>query len=216
MDEKEIDGLAKILWDYHYLNQAPKKADCILVLGSQDIRVAEKGAQLFLDGWAPLIVAAGSFGRFTGKWKKPEAEVFAKRMTKMGVPADKILVENKSTNTGENIRFSKKILDEKRIMARTVIAVHRPYMERRTMATFKIVWPQVKVFVVSPQVSFKEYPNKTIPKKRMINALVGNLQRIKIYPEKGLQAYQEIPVSVENAYEKLVQLGFSDSLVKEG
>ncbi|MDP2860441.1 MAG: YdcF family protein, partial [bacterium] len=166
MDKKEIDRQAKVLWDYHRLNQPLEKADCILVLGSQDIRVAERGAQLFLDGWAPLVVTAGSFGRFTKKWKKPEAEVFAERMTKMGVPADKILIENKSTNTGENIRFSKRTLDEKGIMVTTIIVVHKPSMERRTMATFKIAWPQVKVFVTSPQISFEKYPNKTISKKR--------------------------------------------------
>ncbi|MDO9541097.1 MAG: hypothetical protein Q7J98_02090 [Kiritimatiellia bacterium] len=41
--EDEIDNLAKIIWDYHHINHQVKKADCILILGSHDPRVAEQG-----------------------------------------------------------------------------------------------------------------------------------------------------------------------------
>ena len=72
------DKLANIIWDYHHMNQDLKKADCILVLGSHDTRVAIRGAQLFLDGWAPLLVFSGGLGRLTeGMWDQPEADKFA-------------------------------------------------------------------------------------------------------------------------------------------
>lgn len=38
---------AKIVWDYHLLHQPLVKSDCLFVLCSNDIRVAEHAAQLF-------------------------------------------------------------------------------------------------------------------------------------------------------------------------
>ncbi|GEM_PF-5166915 len=49
-DKKKIKKLARRIWDYYHLNHKLKKADLILVLGSHDTRVAERGAKLFLVG----------------------------------------------------------------------------------------------------------------------------------------------------------------------
>ncbi len=49
-------SLAKKIWDYHHMGHKLKKSDCILVLGSHDLRVAERGAEIFLQGWAPLLI----------------------------------------------------------------------------------------------------------------------------------------------------------------
>lgn len=44
--------------------------------------------------------------------------------------------------------------------------------------------------------------------------MVGDLQRIKFYPAKGFQVYQEIPNDVWNAYEQLIAAGFDKHLMK--
>jgi len=41
------------------------------------------------------------------------------------------------------------------------------------------------------------------------------LQRIKAYPAKGFQIYQEIPADVWDAYEQLVSAGYDKHLMKE-
>jgi hypothetical protein len=61
----ETIKLAKILWDYHHVNHELCKSDCIFVLGSHDLRVADRGAELYLQGWAPLLVFSGGLGNFT-------------------------------------------------------------------------------------------------------------------------------------------------------
>lgn len=213
---KDRDQLAKIVWDYHHMNHLLKKADCIFVLGSHDTRVAEYAADLFLRGYAPYIVFSGGLGNLTtGIFHKPEAEIFADIALKKGVPMDKILIENKSTNTGENVTFTKQLLFENGLDPQTFILVQKPYMERRTYATFKKVWPEKDFIVTSPQLSFEEYPNMDISKERIINIMVGDLQRIKLYPDKGFQIYQEIPASVWSAYEELIELGYTEHLIQE-
>jgi len=207
--------LAKRPWDYHHINHHLEKSDCILVLGSHDVRVAERGAELYLAGWAPLLIFSGGLGRLTeGIWPEAEADLFAKIAIDKGVPKEAILSENKSSNTGENILFTKQLLTENNLHPQSFIVVQKPYMERRSFATFKKHWPDKKLVVTSPQISFEDYPTEEIPAEQVINIMTGDLQRIKIYAEKGFQVYQEIPVQVWQAYEELINAGFNEHLIE--
>ena len=207
-------ALAQQLWDYHHVNQHLQKSDCILVLGSHDLRVAERGAELYLQGWAPLLIMSGGLGRLTQEmWSEPEADKFAKIALEMGVPAEAILIENKSTNTGENILFTQQLLQKENLAPERFIVVQKPYMERRSFATFKKHWPEKELIVTSPQLSMQAYPTAEITLEEVIHIMVGDFQRIKVYPEKGFQIEQEIPKEVWEAFEKLVSLGFNSHLI---
>lgn len=212
----EVIQLAKIVWDYHHMNHTLQKADCIFVLGSHDTRVADRAAELFLEGWAPLLIFSGGLGRFTQElWTETEADLFARIAREKGVPAASILIENRSTNTGENVLFTRQLLKQKNIDPQSFILVQKPYMERRAAATFQKQWPDKNFCVTSPQISFENYPTKELPMERVIEIMVGDLQRIRIYAKKGFQVHQQIPQPVWDAYEKLVALGFDKQLVKE-
>jgi hypothetical protein len=87
-------------------------------------------------------------------------------------------------------------------------------MERRTYATFQKQWPGKTVYVNSPQISFEKYPTSEAPLEQVINVMVGDLQRIRVYAKKGFQIHQDIPDEVWNAYERLVALGFNKQLLK--
>lgn len=185
-----------------------------MVLGSHDLRVAERGAELYLQGWAPLLIMSGGLGRLTQEmWSEPEADKFAKIALEMGVPAEAILIENKSTNTGENILFTQQLLQKENLAPERFIVVQKPYMERRSFATFKKHWPEKELIVTSPQLSMQAYPTAEITLEEVIHIMVGDLQRIKVYPEKGFQIEQEIPKEVWEAFEKLVSLGFNSHLI---
>ncbi len=217
--ESNIHTLAEKIWHYHKMNHQLEKADAILVLCSHDKRVAERGAQLFLEGWAPLLIFSGGLGAITrGMWNEPEADQFAKIALSMGVPEEKMLVENRSTNTGENVLFTRRLLAEKKINPERFILLQKPYMERRSYATFRMLWPEKESLVTSPQISFDEYleryTNPELSSDDVISIMVGDLQRIKVYPEKGFQIYQEIPDDVWAAYEELIRVGYDKHLIK--
>jgi len=91
--------------------------------------------------------------------------------------------------------------------------VQKPYMERRSFATFKKHWPEKNLIVTSPQIPFEQYTTDEISPEKVINIMVGDLQRIKLYPAMGFQVYQDIPADIWLAYEKLVALGFNKHLV---
>lgn len=202
-----VDTLAKTIWDYMLMHQEIKPADVIFVLGSNNTKVAERAAELYLEGFAPLIVCAGGFGK-GARFTKPEAEVFKDVIVSKGVPEEKILMEPLSTNTGENIRFTKKLLEEKGIEVYSFILVQKPYMERRTFATFRKQWEGPAFMVTSPQISYEEYASDLSLKKSFIETMVGDLIRMKEYPKLGFQIEQEIPDDVWGAGQELIVLGF--------
>lgn len=208
------DALARRLWDYMRLGHEVTSADVILVLGSNDVRVGEHGARLFLRGLAPLMVCSGNVGRLTeGRFHKSEAETFADEAVRLGVPRSAILLEDASTNTGENIDRSRALLASRGVHPRRVIVVQKPYMERRAWATFKRRWPEPDLQVTSPPIPYDQYPTPDIPRELVINILVGDVQRMRVYADRGFQVPQPIPDAVWSAWEELVARGYTGHLV---
>ncbi len=200
------------------MNHRLERSDVVLVLCSHDTAVAERGAQLYLEGWAPLLVFSGGLGGITKNlWSEPEAELFASIAREMGVPDSDILVETRSTNTGENVQLTRELLAGRGLEPQSLILVQKPYMERRAYATFKNYWPGPRVSVTSPQVSFEEYlksySNRALTEDDVVGIMVGDLQRIRLYPEKGFQIPQELPADVWAAYEELVRAGYDKYLI---
>jgi uncharacterized SAM-binding protein YcdF (DUF218 family) len=213
--DPSTDDLARILWDYMRLGHELAPADAILVLGSNDVRVGEHGARLFLRGLAPLIVCSGNVGRLTaGTFEKSEAETFADAAVRLGVPREAILLECRSTNTGENIDFSRALLASRGLHPSRVILVQKPYMERRAWATFKRRWPEPDLQVTSPPIPYDQYPMPDIPRDLVIDILVGDVQRVRVYAEQGFQIPQPMPPEVWSAWEELVARGFTGHLVR--
>jgi uncharacterized SAM-binding protein YcdF (DUF218 family) len=211
-----VDDWARTLWDYHHVGHVLEKADCIIALGSHDTRVAERAAEVFLGGWAPLLVCSGHLGALTRTmWTRPEAEIFADVAAARGVPRDRILVETRSTNTGENVVLSRQLLADGGVVPREAIAVQKPYMERRTLATFARRWPELEVRVTSPQIDFDHYATGDIRRDDVIHIMVGDLQRLVVYGRKGWSEPQDVPPEVMEAYERLVAAGYTRRLLAE-
>lgn len=208
----QTDKLAKVIWDYMLMHQELKLMDAIFVLGSNDTRVAEYASDLYFRGLGQYVICAGGNGK-ESDFLKPEAEVFSEIILAKGVPEEKIIIENKSTNTGENILFVKRLVEEKKLGLTSFLLVQKPYMERRAFATFRKQWQEAKCLVTSPPITYEEYSKDEMFKKRFINVMVGDLQRIRDYPKLGFQITQEIPKEVSHAWEKLVQLGYDKYLL---
>jgi uncharacterized SAM-binding protein YcdF (DUF218 family) len=218
--EDRVRELASTIWHYHKLNQTLEQADAILVLCSHDERVAERSVELFKEGWAPLIIFSGGLGGITKHlWSEPEAERFASLAIKAGVPEENVIIENASSNTGDNIRFTRQLVVELGLDLQRFILVQKPYMERRSFATFRKLWPEKQVIVTSPQVSFENYimhySNSALTAHDVVSIMVGDLQRIKLYPARGFQIEQEIPTEVSMAFDELVEAGYTKYLIEQ-
>ena len=219
IDRIEVDRLAKIIWEYHHLHHLLAPADVILCFTSFDLSVPKYVALLYQRGLAPFILVSGkhaSAGLQETNWGMTEADKFAEVMIENGVPGDKIILETRAVNSGENVRYSYELLKRMDKVPRKIILAQKPTMERRAFATFRKYWPEEKyeLMVTSPPFSYEEYVGPIVDRGMIIHIMVGDLQRIKLYPAMGFQIPQEIPATAWDAYEKLVAAGFDKHLVR--
>ena len=195
--------------------EAEEKADLILAAGSHDLRVPRHAASLFLAGTAPWLMCCGARGKITeGIWTEPEALLFARECETMGVPRERLLLEDRSTNTGENFRFGRELLLRRGIRAESGVIVCKPYMSMRCLATARRQWPELRWSVNAPKIPFSEYPNDDCPLERESLLLTGDLQRLRVYAERGFQTPVEIPDGVWAAYERLVSDGYDRYVIR--
>ena len=209
----------QVIWDYLCLKQKPQKADCIVGFGNFNTNIARRAAQLYLEGIAPKILFTGGLGRNTeGLFPEPEAVRFARVAMECGVPAEDILIEDKSTNTKENIEFTRCLLEERGIPHDRILGVHQPFMERRIKAAMGVYWPDLDFHITSPQVTIPEYLERAreqgITENASVSVIVGDFQRMDLYAKLGYQLPQHIPQEAWEAFHALVEMGFDKQLAK--
>ena len=209
----------KILWDFMHMGHALEQADVIVGFGCYDEDIPRRCAELFHAGIAPYVCFSGGLGRNTsGIWSKSEAERFAAIAMAEGVPEERIILENKSTNSAENLLFTPKVLAEAGVKAERIIAVHKPYMEKRLWAAMQVYWPDVQAVYTSPDVTVEEHIAHAekigMTRKGVIETIVGDVQRMELYAEKGYQAPVEIPAEVRAAFDALVKEGYIGQLAR--
>lgn len=203
---------AKRLWGFHAVNHQLVRSDIIVGLGSYDLRVAARCAELFLRGLAPTIVFSGALGNWTTNlFAGTEAEAFAEHAKALGVPADAIVLERMATNLGENMRFCAGLLPN----AKSAIIVTKPQTQLRTLATAMAQWPVIRVSVTAPEISFEEQPLPHHDMRALICEMVGDFARMEDYARRGFQTKVNITPEARAAFHALVADGYVDHLPKQ-
>ena len=213
----QVPALGRVLWDYLRIGAPPERREAIVAFGGHDLRVADWAAQLWLDGWAPKLVLSGGLGYYTSKiWREPEAHKFRRIAIERGVNADAILVEDQSRNSGENVALTRKLLETSGFPLRRAICVQKPYLERRVQLTLQKQWPGCDFLLSSPPIPYEAYPQPDIIDfDKLVNELVGQVDRVERYPELGFTKKTEMPEEVIAAKRQLVELGFAKHLLPQ-
>ncbi|MFF4874182.1 YdcF family protein [Streptomyces sp. NPDC000961] len=213
INEEQIHN-AKLVWDFHQMRHDVRPVDVAIGLGSHDLGVAAFTAELYRAGLFPTVVFTGGNSPTTAKvFPRGEAVHFREHALTLGVPDSAILVEPNAGNTGQNIDFSRALLASAGIHPKSVLLVSKPYMERRSYATARKLWPEVEVTCASEPMEFDDYLKSIGDEKLVIDMLVGDLQRIIEYPTLGFAIEQHVPEDVHVAYESLVHVGFTSRLI---
>jgi len=216
---EEVLRQARIIWEYHWVPQDAVAADVIIALGTNDLRVAEFAAEIFLQGYGDTLVCTGGVAHqgdlLETCWEKTEAEMYADVAASRGVPRDRILLETHATNTAENIRFARDLLNRHDIRPRSIVLAVKPFMRRRVWATLPLEWPGMPATLASPRLTLDEYFTDELTPDKIINIMMGDLQRLWVYARKGWSTPQPLPAEVRQAYAQLATLGFTKHLIAE-
>jgi uncharacterized SAM-binding protein YcdF (DUF218 family) len=199
-------ALARILWDWHSAHPEPGPADAALGLGSYDLRVADRCVELFQAGLVRIVCFSGGAGNWTqGRFPRGEAHAFAERALALGLPNTALIIEPAARNTAENIGRSRPLLEARGV--RSVILVAKPNMLLRAYATCAVQWPGVAAQRAAPRLRFPEDCGPDRSTGDLINELVGDAERVRLYPERGWQAAVPIPAPVAAAVRELIRRG---------
>lgn len=206
-----------------------RKADVILVLGSDLPCLAEKACALWNKGLAKYLVFCGGVGHSTGNLKEKagkimgrdvgelpdsEAELYAVLAEKQyHVPEKAVIIEKNSTNTAENVKYAMRILEEKQIRSQFMLLMQDPILQRRSYVTALDFVPEETLLIsyapFIPSVSIEGNRLPDIPylweEGRFYELLLGEMRRLRddgngYGPKgKGFIRHVDIPEEAEAA-----------------
>ena len=118
----------------------PDRADLLFIFGTRLETPALIASELYQRNIAPYIVLTGGSNRYT--WEN-EAEAHYRVLVKAGIPKDKIIIENQSNNTLENVTFARPLIEKKIGVdsIQSVVAICKWMHSRRALMTLKRHFP---------------------------------------------------------------------------
>ncbi len=177
-------------------------AEAIFVFGHYEPQVAHHAAELWKKGKAPRIIISGRGRDAIPEGFKTEADFYKSLMVDDGIPDSAMILEKESTNSLENVLMGMATAHKIGINPKSVILCAMPPLLRRSCATFRKQFPEVTVYGSA----FPMSTEWSTPKR--VNRLLGEIQRLNEYAEKGDIVKVTIPDEVLSAVEKIRQAEF--------
>lgn len=150
MDNKLTAAFLKEIGEYMLVETPLARADvCLLFGGERATELANHAADLYHQGYFSLVVVSGGVKTSKGIM---EAHQMRDVLLARGVPEEIILVEDRATNTEENVRFAMKLLDETKGLANisSVLGIGQIHGSRRFLMTLEKHWPQATKMFTAP------------------------------------------------------------------
>lgn len=138
--------------NFIFLEDQPEKADIIFIPGSEEGALALRAAGLWKEGYAPLLLPSGKYGKLVGYFAgeggfETEWAYFRHLLRKEGVPEQAILKEEQATFTYENALRSREVTDAAGIQVRTAILCCQAYHARRAKLYYQVCFPEARILV---------------------------------------------------------------------
>ncbi len=186
--------------------QPARRAAAVIGFGHFDTRIPTRCAEAVLTGRAEWLFFTGGIGAGTADLQRAEADVFRDSL-KLWFPSHeprRILVENRSTNTAENIRFLREIWEAAGLgpllRKRGVILVATPVRMRRVLLTWKKLEPGIPATCWAPPADPREEFLLYTARGMDLDTQIRNeCERLVAYPAKGWIAKPRLPSGLPRA-----------------
>jgi len=222
-----------------------KKVDMLILLGNSIPYTIKCAVKAYKNNLCDRILINGGIGHSTAMLRdqirkdesfncievenRAEADIFFDIMTKIyNIPDYKLIVENKSTNCGDNALKAITLLDELHIPYNSLLLIQDPTMQLRTYASLLkyIDNKKVKLINYSPFIpiidSDLKLTNKDIngiwDEQRYLQLIMGEIPRLKDNVDgygpcgKNFIAHVNVPGEIEEHYNRLKALLNDDNL----
>lgn len=213
-----------------------KKVDILVLLGNSITHTIKCASYAYENNLCDRILINGGIGHSTEILRqqvrkderfnyiqvdnRAEADIFFDIITKIyKVPENKIIVENQSTNCGDNALKAVKLLSELQILYNSLLLIQDPTMQLRTHASFKKYIKNEKVNIINyapfiPEVDDDlKLINRDVEgiweEKRFLELIMGEIPRLKDDVNgygpcgKNFIAHVEVPNEIGEYYNRL-------------
>lgn len=174
--------------------------DALLALGSDFEEVAYQAATLAHLLKPQVVVCAGGRGRRTPSAWESEARWFADILIAQGITPEIVLIDDKSTNTGENLRCAHQLLEAHGVSPRSLLITLDPLLQLRAALTAHVEWPRgvtIRSWAAFMPDFTRPHPGWPLGewRRRLLWESIGEIYRLIEYqkPEKGFIMPVEIP-----------------------
>ena len=157
------EDFIRAVTEFIFVQDAPEKADVILIPGSRKTEHAIRAAELYRAGYAPYVLPSGRystvkgcFGEIPERYRaeypgryETEWDFLRAVLMKHGVPEKAILREDQATYTWENALRSREVLASAGLKAETAILCCHAFHARRALLYYQAAMPDTR-FIVCP------------------------------------------------------------------
>jgi uncharacterized SAM-binding protein YcdF (DUF218 family) len=203
-------SLAKEIFEYLYVfSEVIPHSDVIIGFGHFDLKIPRHCGELYTNESARRIIFTGGIGSGTADLGKAEAVAFREELRRRhpSISAEAVIVEDRSTNTSENVQFTAQKLKMEYPdftfgeQIKKVLIVANAYRQRRVFLTCRRNLPEVEFYNSPPTSTFEEelqlFSSKGFD---FIKLLLGEIDRIIRYGEKGYILRENIPGKIYDNY----------------
>lgn len=210
----------------------------LLILAGNSLPLLTAAAgEVLANGFVDKILLSGGIGHATHYLRENYRKIgfdFSEIMSEaemnrvylqehFDIPSDCLLVENQSTNSGENARFSRQVMQEQLPgVPQRILLLTDPLLQRRTKATFQLYWDEVDLYNFSPfvpkltvfdeEMCFSpEVLNGCWQQNYFVNLALGEIPRLRNnsdgYGPKGKNFIVDvaIPPAIETTFSALTK-----------
>ncbi|MDD4495446.1 MAG: YdcF family protein [Eubacteriales bacterium] len=146
--------------NFIFASDTPRKVDAIFLPGGSHPDQPEYAAQLYNNGYAPLLIPSGGISVKANKWHgvrsksdiydgnyQSDCEFFTDALIKNGVPESAIIGEDKSGHTRDNAFLSRVVADKHGLVIKSAIIVCKSFHARRCLMLYQLAFPETELFV---------------------------------------------------------------------
>ena len=147
--------------DFIFTEDAPERSDIIFIPGAMEEGLSLRAAELYREGFAPLLLPSGRYSVTEGRPKplspetaarypgpfETEWEFLSAVLKENGVPEEAILREDRAEYTWQNALFSRRVLDGLGLHPASALLCCKPFHARRALLYYQTAFPDTRIRV---------------------------------------------------------------------
>ena len=159
LSSEEIEGITQTV----FVASESQPADLLFIFGTSTIdgEVLESVARDCQQEHFPKVIVTGLSGRLYSETGKPVAHIMRDELIARGVPSEIILIQDRSTNTLEDVAFSLDVLEKHSISPESIAFLCKAHHSGRCLRTLRKFFPSQ---ILSPITYVAEYEGVKVSK----------------------------------------------------